>query len=440
MRALRDYIREHPACLGFFGICVILGIMVLYQMHVSRNYVNPKYVTQELQKGAEAEGINHPKSMARYLAEAAKEQDLDMALRGLALDERILGVSVDRLIEDGGEFYTDLAVAPSGDYREYNEIASAELTGQACEGLESLFEIFSGAKSMTVESVDFVQPEFQLSGEFQSKGQRLLEEWGGDAVCEVSVFLRDGEKTYILGLTLTHYAECWKIFSLGAELAGTTEQKPVREISPEEYEELKGRISEADFMNAMQDQVSDIVLFSEEEEGVEKLRLPANYFILNSQRGAAPEDVISGFILGIQRQDLVSVMSYCMSADEAELQHTGFSLLKKQAEVAKGIKKFCYSFLGYDYPRGEGALLTDQASGAKILKELDPVYFMYFDRTDMVPAEDAGDRKTYTVYCYYEGRNYAYNFTLEKRNGWQIHSISMLTVREEGTESRVIFE
>ena len=89
--------------------------MTAYQFVESHTTVDPKYITQELAQAETQAVINDPKVVAGYLVEAVKEQDLDKALRGMAIDESILNISLANLINEAGEnLYTEMEIAPSG--------------------------------------------------------------------------------------------------------------------------------------------------------------------------------------------------------------------------------------------------------------------------------------------------------------------------------------
>ena len=444
MKKIGKFLKENPVVCGVAGSFLVVGIMAVYQFVESHTTVEPKYITQELAQAETQAVVNDPKAVAGYLVEAVKKQDLDKALRGMAIDESILNISLANLINEAGEFYTEMEIVPSGNYSTYNELAAAELTGEYAVDLKNLMDQFEKTEDMQVEEICYVDPKKQLEPEQLSDDSKTLEQWGGDCLTEMMVRLSGGDEEYLLGLTMVHYKDSWKVFSLGAELTGTTEETPVRKTTEEEFTALKGTMKEKEYEKQLQKKNLDSVLFEESKmtkEDIEKMRLPANYFVLNPLREDTAESTIEAFVRSIQKEDMGRALAYCMGGSPEELEHTNTEILQKQEEIAEMVKRFCYGFLGDDYSEEETSLQTIGKSGKKIVQELDPKYFMYFDLTESMLLQDDGEEQQYAVLFWYAGETYVVGMTLEESDGgWYIKSLSSENLETEPGEVRLVSE
>ena len=240
------------------------------------------------------------------------------------------------------------------------------------------------------------------------------------------VLLESQGDEYILGVTLNHYEDYWKILHLGSSLLQTTGEEPIRVTDEEEYKALKGTLEKNRFQEELQNTSIDYELFDEETESInyEEL-LPANYFIVNSLEEMDPQQVIEKFVLSIEKKELVRAMGYCMETEIGELEHTTLDILQRQADCAKQIKKFCYGFLGCDYLKSESDLKQIGKSGSRIEKELNPQYFMYFDLLDAFVIKDNGSEIQYLVCYLYNGEYYISGMTLVESDGWKIRSLTI---------------
>ena len=165
MKKIGKFLKENPVVCGVAGSFLVVGIMAAYQFVESHTTVDPKYITQELAQAETQAVVNDPKVVAGYLVEAVKEQDLDKALRGMAIDESILNNSLANLINEAGEFYTEMEIAPAGSYSTYNELAAAELAGEYAANLENLMAQLKEVGEFQVEEICYVDPKQQMEPE-----------------------------------------------------------------------------------------------------------------------------------------------------------------------------------------------------------------------------------------------------------------------------------
>lgn len=444
MKKIGKFLKENPVVCGVAGSFLVVGIMAAYQFVESHTTVDPKYITQELAQAETQAVVNDPKVVAGYLVEAVKDQDLDKALRGMAIDESILNNSLANLINEAGEFYTEMEIAPSGSYSTYNELAVAELAGEYAANLENLMAQLKEVGEFQVEEICYVDPKQQMEPEKLSGSSKILENWGGDCLTEMMVRISCEEEDYLLGLTMAHYKDSWKVLSLGSALTDTTEEAPMRKTTEEEFTALKGTMKEKDYKEQLQKKNLDNTLFEDTgltDEDIEEMRLPANYFVLNPLREDTAESTIEAFVRSIQKEDMGRALAYCMGESPEEVEHTSAEILKKQEEIAEMVKRFCYGFLGDDYSEDEASLQIIGKSGRKIVQELDPKYFMYFDLTESVLLQDAGKEQQYAVLFWYAGETYVVGMTLEESDGgWYIRSLSSEDMGTEPGEIRLVSE
>ena len=218
MNKIIKIIKANPVIWGILGAICTVGLMAGYQYVQSRTSEDPKVLTVELERQGTIDSLNDPEQLVNYFFEAIRKKDLDMALRAIALDESIINISLSDVIQKEREFYTDLEIAPSGDFPAYNEISALELVGRYSMQIKDIWDQLGETSALNVKDIDFVKPENQITEQNKSKTQQIMECWGGDAVCEMMAFVECEKTEYLFGITLLHYGDYWKIFALESEL------------------------------------------------------------------------------------------------------------------------------------------------------------------------------------------------------------------------------
>ena len=100
---------------------------------------------------------------------------------------------------------------------------------------------------------------------------------------EMMVLLEYEQKNYLLGLTMNHYKDYWKIIDLGSELTSTTNEKPIREITEDEYKKLRETQTIKSYMNDLQKElkVEDMELYGKENIAVSYTHLRDLWLLLH---------------------------------------------------------------------------------------------------------------------------------------------------------------
>lgn len=446
MKKCFRFIKSYPIIWGILGACITVGMLVLYEFEQRSQIVDAKYVNAEMARASTLENTNCPEVLMDVFLTGLKEQDLDKALRCTAIQETVSKSDVRSIINREGSFYTDLTVAPSGFFREYDDISAAELAGIYSAEIEKIWEAFPDSSKLKVLKTEVASPEVQAGSEFQSKSFQKLEDWGGECCLDMAVLLEYEDQNYVLGITLGHYRESkenyWKVFSLDSELTGTTEDAPVRKISQEEYGELAGGVRVQEFLDELEKQNVEYDLYEEREDStdIENGLFELNYPVINPLKEDSPEKLIEAFFLGIEKEELARCIGYCTAMSGEELSKTTTDMLDKQQEAVKQVKRFCYGFMGCDYDKEHASLSEIGKTGTKIVEALDPKYFMYIDWSDMIPLEEADGQAEYLVCFRYEGKQFMCGFTLENQDGWRIRSLSGSTLGLENGEVRELTE
>ncbi len=436
-------LKKNPIIIGIIGVVFVIGIMAGYQYFQSDDGIDPKYINEDLEQEWNVDSINDPILLTEYFLSGLKQDDLDKMLRGCAIDERLMNVSVHEQIRTKEIFYTDLTIAPSGNWGTYNEMSSGELTFEYVQSIQKLKDVFPSPDKIKIKSVDLANPDQQLQMVYQEEIQDTLAVWGGDLLCEVLCLLEYEGQSYVVGITLNHYGDWWKVFEIGGRLSQTNVDRPARQITEEEYEELKGTMSLKQYFRILKkENVSFEILLDKKEnkKNPDALLLPPNYFILNPLKEENPKQTIKNFVLNIQKSNLCKAMAYCMTVPMEELDRTTPQILEKQAEIAKELKRYCYDFLGVNFRKEDDRALQKGTSYQRVIDKLNPKYFMYYDMTDLMLVQDNGEEQEYVGCFYYSGDRFLTGFTLENNDGWQIKSFSASVEKLENGETRKITE
>lgn len=429
---------RYTIIIGIVLILFLIGTTAFYQKYIYYKMIDPKIVTEELSRDYTLEKVMNPENMALYMAEALKKNDLDMGLRGFPIDEMGLYANVTEMLEPTDVFSYTTVLAPSGTYTDYFPLTSAELTSAFAKEFETVEKQTADLGELSVERIDFAKPQEQLESKEQLEFQELCGKWQASAATEMSVLLKSGSQKYLMGFSLLSYDGYWWVCSLTSELCGTTEDKAIREITLEEYENLTDKKAAADVEKLLEESINETVRKEKKEIKKEEKELicsgeallPANYYVVNPTYGKSPEDLIGEFTKHIQKRDLQMVLCYGRMDDDREKLHTSSDILANQSDFAAQVKNFYFNLLrGADGAEGKTLNELGESAGTVVAKlNPDNMFFIQLWGGE----QDSGNENIYIASYEYAQENYKVKFALKKSiKGWQIEEILQVKKNKE---------
>lgn len=403
--------------IGMVIIVLFLGGLVVYKTVTERNLVEPQIATVELSREATVEAFKEPKQIAKYMIGAILKQDMDMALRGCAIDERLLNVSVAEIIEQNDDVYTNLPYAPSSDYTAYRPITSSEITAEYVEQINHLMKLVSD-KKLKIKSVDFVDPNKQTSEAYQKKSADLSKIWGMKLTTEIIIELEDENGLYMTGLTLAKYQDSWKVYALKASLADISEKELLKEVTVEEYQNYVNSAKETSYKKYLNDNKK---LEKSETIDYDTALLAPNYFLANQQTSDSPIGIIERFTLYLQKRDFEGALTCFYNPSSEDY----VEKIRKQSDNARQLQNFCFSFYETNLKNDENIVLETNLTGKQVVGLLGVYYLRYMDLVDVFEIKDKDSEKEYLAVYSYENENYKIGYTVVKtKEGWALKSLS----------------
>lgn len=412
---LKDFLRKYPIVIGIVCVGFLMGFIVINWYIRRENAIVSTTVPPELARESNIDALSEPELAVEYYVKAVQRQDLDQALRVFPIDEICLNIDSEEAISMAEQFGIDTTLAPSSAYLDYFPISSAELTGNYASEFEKTISENTGIADAEIKGVEYIQPEMQNSSQQQLILKEKSDIYGADAACEMRAVV-EGERTFIIPVTLVRYDTYWKIAEVGASL--DAEENSDEEMYNRYAAELEDTILDGSEDDEEQDESAD-----QTRELIEtgEALLPPNYFITTEAYGDSPEDILEQFVLYIHKKDLTTALTLGnISGEKKELGYTSVNTLEEQSDFAQVIKYFYYSFLFPEDVTKEYELDELGMSGKEIVEKLNPDNFFYLEKVEQTMLSE----NEYEVIFKYEGEYFRFIFEFSgSEEGWQIHDI-----------------
>ena len=180
--------------IGCLLIVFLAGGLFAYQKYMDGRQVEPFYMTENMDRMETLEGYEEPELLVCYMICQIQRGDLDLALRGCAIENLAEYFVLESYLELTDEFRGIENLPPSETESEaYMGISSARLAGDYAEMLEQCRQLFGSEHEVQLLSVSEYIPE-NPDGMYYQTRQKLCEALGCRSVSEMQILLRiDGE-------------------------------------------------------------------------------------------------------------------------------------------------------------------------------------------------------------------------------------------------------
>lgn len=391
---------KRVACIGFLLIVILAAGLAIYQKNVDSNRVEPFYLTEDMDRAETSEGYENPEDLVKYMICQIQNADLDLALRGCAIENLAEYFVLESYLKLTDEFKGLEDLPPSETESEaYIGISTVRLAGYYADMVEKCVELFGTGHEVQLVAVEEYVPE-NPDGMYYQLRQKVCEALGGRTVSEMRVLLDIDGDVKEMYWTLVRYRSRWNVLAFN-ELE-KADQKNV-EVRPASAAETDGK----DAINYDTDDV-----------------LPLNYRLVNQNKEAAPEELLENLISYLRREDVWSAMSYFQLYDNSQDMHISQELLKSQEELARQMQIFYYQLFIPDRQNFEWYQRETADRGDDLAEALraEQIVSLTVDWIREI-SQDTDGRARYQMSYSYSGRSYVVNFVLVNADGWMIESM-----------------
>ena len=398
--------------LGGFLITITLAVPIGYQLWIGIYEGNPYKETEEMKRRATVDGYDTPEEVVEYVLYQIHEGDLDLALRGCAIQEVAEHFSLQKYGEVLEVFPHMQTLAPSdNENRAYIEINQARMTAVYSDMLEQCMNIFGDGYDLEVLRIWSDIPE-DADGFYYQDIRNVGAVSGARDACNVVVDMRvDGIQRQMV-LTTAKYRKYWKILQFSeyknfqyiepqiSEYAEETDAQPL----PLEWEKMSGQV------------------------------LPCNYRIAGSRSEKDIEALAQKVFIYLQRGEIWKVMEYYDIYDPETEFYPNSVFFDRQKRAAEELQEFYYRTLLYDKGKMSWIKQNVKSEAVNLTALLDASAMIYADLSS-VEVIKVGEREARCKILYrYEQKWFDSMIYLVYKDGWKITGFTKTGWKETGDD------
>lgn len=387
-------------CIGCLLVVILTAGLVIYQKAVDSHRVDPFHLTEDMDRAETSEGYENPEDLVKYMICQIQNADLDLALRGCAIENLAEYFVLESYLELTDEFKGLEDLPPSETESEaYIGISTARLAGYYADMVEKCMELFGSGHEVQLVSVEEYVPE-NPDGMYYQLRQKVCEALGCRTVSEMRVLLNIDGDAKEMYWTLVRYRSRWNVLAFN------------------ELEKADQKSVEIRSVSAAESDGKDIINYNTDDV------LPLNYKLVNQNKEDTPEDLLENLISYLRREDVWSAMSYFHLYDTDQDMHIDQELLKSQEELAGQMQIFYYQLFIPDREKFEWYQRETADRGDDLAEDLkaEQIVSLTVDWIREI-SQDADGHAQYQMSYSYSGRSYVLNLVLVNVNGWMIESM-----------------
>lgn len=388
------------AGLGFLLIMILAAGLVIYQKDVDSHRVEPFHLLEDMGRAGTLDGYENPEDLVKYMLCQIHNEDLDLALRGCAIENLAEYFVLESYLELTDKFRGLEDLPPSETESEaYIAISNARLAGYYADLVEDCIDLFGPAHEVELMSVEEYVPE-NPDGMYYQLRQKVCEALGCRSVSEMKLLLDIDGEIKEMYWTLVRYRSKWNVLAF-SELEKAGEADIItRAVSMD-------NIDTEDTINYETDVI-----------------LPLNYTLANQNREETPEDLLESLISYLRREDVWSAMSYFYLYDMDQTKCINKELLNNQEELAQQMQMFYYQLFipnrnSFEWYQREAADRGTELSKALKTEQVVSLSINWIQQV----SEPIDGHVQYQMAYSYSDRSYVLNLILVNVNGWMIESM-----------------
>lgn len=386
---------------GAFLLAITIGILCGSQAVSAYNDGAAAAKTEETKRKVTVDKYETPDEVAEYVIYQIHQGNLELALRGCAVQSVAENFSVENYALVTGELpYMDLLPPADLDDPVCIQISHARLIPDYMERLEQCQELFGKEHDVKILSISSEIPE-EMDGRYYKKVRQISSILGARTLQDVRVNMEVDGSVYQLTLTAVRYRSQWEILQFSG-YDHYLYTKP-------EFEPIQGAVEETELpipWEEMEDQVLDL-----------------NYFIADNKKEENIEDTVWKFFLYLQRGDVKRALGYYDLYDsQEELEESSLPYIKQQ-EAAYELQQFYYNLLLNDQDSLNYIMQNVRDEVENFVVQLDSAEMIYVNLGSIEVIEADAEKATCQIWYNYDGGGYTRYVSLVYRDGWKISGI-----------------
>lgn len=383
--------------LGVILTCIFVCIPLFYEKIVWYHNIQSVEFPQKHQMEETLEGYEDEESLISYMIYNLKNKNMDYSLRGCAIGEIAEYFSLRKYVEYTGAFEGTNMIPPADtDSEAYYTISTARLSASYADVLTQLIDILSYAGTVELIAIQDGTPE-DAGGKYYQKKETMCDILGARRLEEKSIYLQLDGNMMRLDCVLVKYRSFWKVLYF-------------HKLSQDGIEVVDLENTDECFENS--------ILVDVYENDI----LPCNYFILRDNSEQDPEELIHHFFLCLQREDVLTAMSY-YEKDYSDVKLS--KILEKQQQMALAIQQLYYDIFLSNSEELEWILSALESNSGELVNKLSSTNMLYINLLYIVEIKTNQDQAEYKIVYAYDGRRFDMVLHLINQDGWRISSVGM---------------
>ena len=396
-------------------ILIILTLLVLAgcQIWTDISEGHAHIVTEEMERKATIEGYETPEEIVEYVLYQIHQGDLDLALRGCAIQEISGYFSLQKYLEIMEKFPYTKMLAPADDNdKAYMEINQTKMISDYSDMLEQCMGIIGDGYELEVLRITADIPE-NADGFYYQEIRDICAITGARDAVNVIVDMRIDGVPRQMKLTAAKYRKYWKVIQF-------SEYK--------NYQYSEPQIDE--YSDQVQPESLPLIW-----ESLEKEILPCNYQIANNNSEKDIEKLVHNLFLYLQRGDIWKAISYFDFDDFSADRSPDSLFFGRQSKASEQLQEFYYQLLLYDKDQMSWINQNVKGEAVNLISLLDTTAMIYMDQY-LVEVVESGDGKAdCDIVIGYNGGAFSGTISLIDKEGWKIENIKLWV-----DEDRLLFD
>ncbi len=410
MKKVNDKLLLRIGCvLVIFTLAVPSG----YQMWLRINDGRTSIKTDDMKRKPTIDGYEEPEEVVEYVLYQIHQGDLDLALRGCAIQEVAGYFFLQGYSEIMDQFlHTEMLAPADYDNQAYIEINQARMTAVYSDMLEQCMGILGEGYDLDVIRIEADIPE-DADGFYYQDIRDICSITGARDACNVVVdMLIDGVPRQ-MKLTVARYRKYWKILQFS------------------EYENF--RYSEPQISEYTN--LSNSKMLPLEWDSLEDVILPCNYQIADSKSEENIEKLVRKMFVYLQRGDIWRVMAYFDVYESPMKTYPDSLFFYRQSQIAEKLQQFYYRTFLFDRDQLSWIEQNVKSEAVNLASLLNASTMIYsnLETVEIKESED-GTAKCDIIFNYNKAW-FTFTISLDNKNGWKIKDIDF---RKD--EDRLLFD
>lgn len=380
---------------------ITFGVLGGYELYTVISEGKPSMETADMRRKSTVDGYETPEEVVEYVLYWIHQDDLDLALRGCAIEEVAENFYLQDYCEIMDAFpYTDMLAPADYESPAYLKINQARMTAVYSNMVEQCINIFGSAADLNVLSISSDIPE-NADGYYFQDIRDICSIIGARDACNVVIQMQVDGVPRQMTVTAARYKSKWKIVQF-SEYTNYNYAEP--QIS--EYADLS---MEGELPLAWEDMDDQI--------------LPCNYQIAGSTAEKDRDYLIRKWFVYLQRGDIWKALSYMNLYDAEKELYPNSIFFSKQSTAAASLQKMYYDLLLSDANQMSWISQNVKDEAVNLVSLLDTSNMAYTELMGIQVVEEGENYARYQVDYRYDGRWFSKILNLTYKDGWKIEGI-----------------